>query len=180
MAYDVWNTCFFFPGIDTAACAAWAQAWGTLLAIAGAAAIGSYQLRQARRLKADQRADMLQALFVILEQLSSGAQDWIGASVGTDTERQQRSSSMFREAAEVIANFPLDQVLVPTAVEALLFARRQIATIHTAMETRFPRPENKREWSALLDGLLNLMLLAGHVKAEAAGLRSPRAKRRTT
>lgn len=49
MAYDVWQSCVFVPGLTSEECASWVQAWGTIAAIAAAVGIAWWQRRQDRK-----------------------------------------------------------------------------------------------------------------------------------
>jgi hypothetical protein len=49
MAYDIWQSCALVPGFSRAECASWVQAWGSIGAILGAAAVAGWQARNSRR-----------------------------------------------------------------------------------------------------------------------------------
>lgn len=55
MAYNIWDTCFFVPGLKVSDCASWIQAWGTVLAIGGAIWVGRRQVVAAHTLEAERR-----------------------------------------------------------------------------------------------------------------------------
>jgi hypothetical protein len=48
MAYNVWETCMLVPGFSRSECAAWVQAWGSIVAIVGAFLLSYNQLRVTR------------------------------------------------------------------------------------------------------------------------------------
>ncbi|MBL8372844.1 MAG: hypothetical protein JNK28_15770 [Burkholderiaceae bacterium] len=134
MSYDVFNTCFFVPDIGTATCAAWAQAWGTVLAIAGATAIGSWQLRHGRRLESYRRAEVLNALHVVLGEMSSASTAWLDSVAAGNTVRQASTAEQLRFAAKIIGEFPIDQVMYPRAIQALLYSKRHAVALLQAMD----------------------------------------------
>ncbi len=51
MTYQIMETCLLVPGIDRTACAAWVQAWGTIIAVAAT----GFAVKHAHKLAVDQR-----------------------------------------------------------------------------------------------------------------------------
>jgi len=43
MTWNIWKTCLIVSDLSPGDCAAWVQAWGTILAVGGAFAVGAYQ-----------------------------------------------------------------------------------------------------------------------------------------
>ena len=60
------NSCIFVPGLTSSECAAWVQAWGSILAIVAAGWIARIQLRAARAADADrQRLERVEKYWAI-------------------------------------------------------------------------------------------------------------------
>lgn len=68
MTYTVEQTCFLFPwGLTPSECAAWVQAWGSILAIVGSVALAIWQMRrQLRAFQHQRQLDSLQAAEALL------------------------------------------------------------------------------------------------------------------
>lgn len=90
MTWNIWNTCLIVSDLSPGDCAAWVQAWGAILAIGGAFAVGAYQasseakssIRALDHQRAQDRLRLAEA-FCELSQASLSAIDFIAAKINT-------------------------------------------------------------------------------------------------
>ena len=61
MAYEVWQTCLFVPGLSRSECASWVQAWGSIAAIVAAVWVAHRATKTSQQLAKDQANQMQRA-----------------------------------------------------------------------------------------------------------------------
>ena len=95
---------------DASACASWAQAWGTVLAIGAAIAIASHQTRVARRERHETKVARLKTIEALLLKTNICAGILQTAGFDNATPETSRASADLKECADAIDRLPLFEV----------------------------------------------------------------------
>lgn len=139
---DVWETCFFVPGLTKSVCAAWVQAWGSIGAIAAAAVLLLIQhVLEKTRERERAMDDTVRRMRIVEEVARSTARNikYLQERLSTResvhfvaTGRQYFSADAVLQLPDAAAAIPLHELDSPT----LVFEVRAVANLARQMKTQ--------------------------------------------
>lgn len=137
MAYQVLETCLLVPGIGVDACAAWVQAWGSVLAIVAAILVARHQSKVSQRQVRDSQLQKIEDTFGPPIAIIGAAIQCFEMSMkptleerrkGTDCDLSDVDRATIEGLVTALGEFPAHTLGDPGAVQALLRARAYLST----------------------------------------------------
>lgn len=144
MPHDVWQTCFFVPGLTRSECASWVQAWGSIGAVLVAIWVANRRAVQQRSDRLQQNADRLEELFspaitlakeahAELQELAAVRRQPVVTPTGERFRRAGRIEERARDRTRriLLEVKRLDPLVMPSR-ESILAARQVINAVQDA------------------------------------------------